>query len=660
MLRCSFTTLLAIAHLLVACGAEDVVEPPPPDPLPEPVCTPGTRWVSGTPSFREATAQWGVAGVIGTRIAAADFDGDGWADVVVRQATDEATSFATPPACCADASCPIGSTCPAQRVFLLRNTGMGTFEDVTRASGILTNRTETDPDLGRPAQVFAFGDVDNDGDLDVFTGRGDRTDLVQTETSELMLNAGDGTFALGPADSHLRVSSGDAPSGAAFVDYDLNGLLDLFQSQNTWANNPKNDRLLGGGGQGVFTDITQNVGMVTAAWVDLADLNGGTAHAIGWGAVACDLNGDGFAELLASSYGRSPNHLWQAGGPNASFMYTNRSVDSGYAYDDRVDWSDNESARCYCSLMPMAPDCAGVPPPQNIVCNTVADAFRWNHGTDRERYRLGGNSGTTVCADVDNDGDMDLLTTEIVHWDVGSSSDPSELLLNSGEPDVRFDRPGNDVTGLTREHAQLDWNDGDISGAIFDFDNDAWPDVYIASSDYPGTKGLLFHQSTPGSFSAVPFSEGIDHNRSHGIAVADFDRDGDLDLVLGHSLARCSGSNDCYATGEVRYFENVLGQAGNWVQLALVGGPAANRAAIGARITFRGEDGVTQTKEIGGGHGHYGAQHDLVVHLGMGSACRGEVTVRWPDNGLTEQTFEVVSGYRFSLVQGGAVQVVEP
>ncbi|MEQ9318919.1 MAG: ASPIC/UnbV domain-containing protein, partial [Polyangiaceae bacterium] len=78
-----------------------------------------------------------------------------------------------------------------------------------------------------------------------------------------------------------------------------------------------------------------------------------------------------------------------------------------------------------------------------------------------------------------------------------------------------------------------------------------------------------------------------------------------------------------------------------------------NRAAIGARVTVAGEDGVVQTQEVDGGHGHYGAQKDLTLHFGLGEACRAEVTVRWPNASLTTQTFELVSGYRYELVQGG-------
>ena len=55
---------------------------------------------------------------------------------------------------------------------------------------------------------------------------------------------------------------------------------------------------------------------------------------------------------------------------------------------------------------------------------------------------------------------------------------------------------------------------------------------------------------------------------------------------------------------------------------------------------------------MGGGHGHYGAQHDLTLHFGLGTSCRAQVVVRWPDAAFSEQSFELVSGYRFVVEQG--------
>jgi hypothetical protein len=627
------------AWVLLAVGcttdeSEVVPEGVPPPGL-QPRCVTPTRWTPGTVAFREATAEWALTGVEGVRLAAVDFDGDGWADLAVRRGPESADDLAG-----------------TRNTWLLRNTGEKAFEDVTVASGILARR-DGNTAIGRPGSVFAFGDVDNDADLDLFVGLTSKAENMG-ETSELLLNQGDGTFALGPVEHALRLGLGHAPAGASFTDYDRNGALDLWVTENSLNNQPLQDHLFWGDGAGAFFDATFDMGLTTLPWNDIQVLNEARAHSNAWSSAACDLNGDGGPELLASSYGRAPNHLWQH---VAGMPFVNRSLAAGYAFDHRVDWSDNESARCWCTLHPTDEDCAGVPPPAVIPCDSDDDAFRWNHATDREPFRLGGNSGTTVCGDADADGDLDLLTTEIVHWDVGSSSDPAELLFNDGAADVAFARPGNDVTGLVRDHI-AGWNDGDMTGAIFDFDSDGLADVYIGSSDYPGAIGLLFHQVSPGQFEPVPVSDGIDHHRSHGIAVADFDRDGDLDVVVGHSRARCETGGDCYPTMQIRFFENQM--TGNFVALELVGGAGSNRAAIGARIALTLPDGTKQVREIGGGHGHYGIQHDLVQHLGLGEACEVDAEIRWPDAALTTQAVHLVAGYRFRLEQGGELEVVEP
>lgn len=611
--------------------------------LPEPVCHPGSRWKDGTTAFQDATAKWGLdaIGAAGIRLAAVDFDGDGWADLIVRRGGN------TP-----DDWNPGG----ARQTWLLRNTHDGKFEDVTQTSGIRQNRAETDPMKGRPGEVWAFGDVDNDGDLDVITGLTTDTTKPTPETTELLLNNGDGTFSLGPEGNPFRKKT-DAVAGVTFVDFNRDGNLDVWITENSQSGLPLQDRLYQGDGQGNFTDVTKAQGLLTKSWSSAAldDLDKALGHSNAWSANACDLNNDGSPELLAASYGRAPNHLWQSGGAEAGFVYQNRSVESGYAFDADEDWSDNESARCWCTLHPTDPGCEGIPPPMYITCNTDADAFRWDNDYDQHPFRLGGNSGDTLCADVDNDGWMDLVTSELVHWDVGQSSDQAELLLNTQSPEVTFTRPGNAATGLARTGKIVPWDEGIISGSVFDFDNDGWPDIYYGNTDYPGTRGLLFHQDTPGHFVPVPTSLGIDHHRSHGSAVADFDHDGDLDIVVGHSFARChvdpGDTADCYATQQVRFFENVLGDQGNSLAVRLVGAPGANRAAIGARVTVKAGS-ITQTRDVEGGHGHYGAQDDLTLLFGLGDACEADVTIRWPNADLTTETVHLPAGYRFILEQG--------
>lgn len=624
MRRLALLPLLLAALPIVAGSACSSGGAATPDAGIAPRCVAASKWQPGTKAFLEGTAGSGLEGAVGVRLSAVDFDGDGWPDVFVRLG-GAADDFAT----------------GGKRTSFLMHNVKGHFEDVTQSSGI-RQRRDGDATKARGGEVVVFGDVDNDGDLDAFTGM--TTVAGDPETSELLLNNGDGTFSLGPASNPFRRPT-DAVGGASFLDFDRDGNLDLWVGAAS-INSPQQSHLYQGDGAGNFTDVTSSLGLKTRPWGNnVAELNQGLGHANTWSAAACDLDGDGNAELLLGSYGRAPNLMFREPGPGEAFA--NVSVESGYAFDQHQDWTDNESARCWCKLNPTDTDCAGVPPPAEIKCTVPADAFRWNHATDREPWRLGGNSGAAICADIDNDGRFDLVTSEIKHWDVGSSSDEAEVLFNSGKTPLTFDRPGNDATGLARDRGPIPWDEGIMSGSVFDFDNDGWPDIYWGNSDYPGTRGLLYHQKAARSFEPVPIVDGIDHFRSHGSAIADFDRDGDLDIIVGHSSARCD--SDCYPTQQARLFKNQM--AGNFVQLHLIGGAGTNRAAIGARVTVEAA-GLKQSREIGGGFGHFGAQDDLVVHVGLAAACTAKVTIRWPDAALTTQTFEVPAGYRFDVTQG--------
>ncbi|MAQ14179.1 MAG: hypothetical protein CMN30_05205 [Sandaracinus sp.] len=618
------------------CGGDACVTP-----LPDPVCDPAaTPWTAGTPVFREVTAEWGLSGIEGTRLNVTDIDGDGWADLFVRRNSANVDALETGEG--------------ARRAWLLRNQAGDGFTDVTIASGILVPRTDLGAGLGRPVSGAAFGDVDNDGDLDAFLAldTSDRT-ITLDEKSELYLNDGAGVFTLAPPSAVRSPDFISVPAGQSFVDYDLDGNLDLWATENSFITSRLvvlQDRLYRGDGAAGFVDATDAAGLTTEDWESLADLDAGRAHSRAWGALARDLNGDGLPELLAPSYGRAPNHLWQGvRAADGTVTFENRSVESGYAFDGDETWQDNQFAQCFCQGNPDAEGCADVPAPA-IVCSVD----NWSHDQDRHPFRLGGNSGQTSAGDVDGDGDLDLFTGEIRHWWAGSGADGSELLVNDGT--ATFTRPGDAALGLEADHlGEAAWDEGHMTNTLFDFDNDGRLDVYVGASDYPGNRGLLYHQDASGelAFTEVATGDFFEHNRSHGVVVADFDRDGDLDIIVGHSRSRCDAGapNDCYETAQIRAFENVSPPR-NWLQVRLEGGAGTNRAAIGAQVTVTTPDGRTQVAEVDGGHGHYGSQSDLTLHFGLGTACEAEVRVRWPNAELTTETATLPAGTRVQWTQG--------
>lgn len=164
-----------------------------------------------------------------------------------------------------------------------------------------------------------------------------------------------------------------------------------------------------------------------------------------------------------------------------------------------------------------------------------------------------------------------------------------------------------------------------------DVDNDGRPDLFIAKGNVDQMPGLamqdpnnLLMQNADGTFTEAAAAAGIaTTDRSRGAALADFDNDGRLDLVVMNRRA------------PMELYRNVTEATGNWLTVAL-SQPGGNRNAIGAVMTVE-TDSHLQYQQLSVGGGHAGGKA-LALHFGLGDATSARVTVTWPDGTQTTQT----------------------
>ncbi|MHC5036203.1 MAG: FG-GAP repeat domain-containing protein, partial [Planctomycetota bacterium] len=406
-----------------------------------------------------------------------DFDGDGYADIALVHPGQGRTDGWR------------GKKFPIQGLLLNRKKGDGrTFEDVTKASGILKNRN---PDVqGFGCQVMAAADVDNDGDLDLFCGsynyprKPRRGEPDNGDRNEIFLNNGKARFTMVPF-SGLGLEA-TTTSAAVFCDVNNDGKIDLFLGNWYQTYPPMRIRAQGnplylGLGHGIFKDVTAEMGLATKNAVGAP---GG--HRPTYGLSHCDFNNDGWQDLLVCNYGRQANRLWMN-------VKGEKFVDVGpkVGFDGDAHRKD-----------------AGEPP-----------------------FRQHGNTFAAQCADYDNDGDIDVFLAETTHADSRRRhADASCLLRNRGkEHDFVFERLPLDTLPRAPIARIGEW--GDHYAGWLDFDNDGLLDLLVAPSSYRHQVLLLFRQKPDHGFEEIGERAGIRIPDPHGLALADIDRDGDVDIL---------------------------------------------------------------------------------------------------------------------------------
>lgn len=506
-----------------------------------------------------------IVEVNGAGCAFFDYDNDGWMDVLILGGRT------------------LDGTPPVSGNRLYRNNRDGTFADVTDKSG-----------LASPGWAcgVCVGDYDNDGFEDLF--------ITYYGQNKLFHNNGDGTFTDVTAKAGLIQPRRYFGSGCTFIDYNRDGLLDLFVSNYVeidLENAPKPSLdvpncnfegvptncgpgglgfpqhfLYRNNGDGTFTDVSKESG--------IADIRG----SYGFTAVVFDADEDGWPDIFVAC-DATPSLL----------LLNNR------------DGSFREEA----------------------MLRGVA--------LSRDGNLMGG-MGVGI-GDYNLDGHVDLFKTHFVNQAPG-------LYRNNGKGE--FD----DVTlvaGLGAERRFTSWGTG-----IVDFDNDGYPDIFVVAGTvapelepvyqkYPARNPrMVWRNQGNDTFVQVGNELGTAVSEpyvSRGAAFGDFDNDGDLDILI-------MNRND-----PPSLLRNDAPEANHWLKIRLEG-TKSNRSAIGSRVVVQ-YGGKVQAQCVTS-QASFLSSNDPRLHFGLGPAMTAAIRVYWP-NGLSETFPNIAANQLVSIREGQGI-----
>jgi hypothetical protein len=160
-------------------------------------------------------------------------------------------------------------------------------------------------------------------------------------------------------------------------------------------------------------------------------------------------------------------------------------------------------------------------------------------------------------------------------------------------------------------------------------------------------------------FSDVAMAAGADNIKDgRGMATADFDNDGDLDIVINSN----PGDSGHAELSRATLLRNNVGATRGWLAVELRGdGKKSNRDAVGAQVTVEA-GGEKQLRLLGAGSG-FASQHSARLYFGMGTSERADaVVVRWPDGRV--ERFENIAGQPIAarrlvrITEGAGAEVV--
>ena len=446
---------------------------------------------------------------------------------------------------------------------------------------------------------ISFTDFDGDGDVDLFVTNGyDVSSPSPSPQANRLYENAQGRYAEQTIDGLADLDG--FSSGSVWADFDNDGDVDAFIANQRDQENAMLLQEVAGDGSIHFVRHSTELLAEDKGW--------------SYSVTAADANNDGFVDIYVSNGGLSHqgvNYLYQnIEGKQLLRVLNTDSVSSAHARGG-ASWSDYD----------------GDGDQDLVVANRPTAEM---DGFKLSLYRNDGDLQFTrmddvlpadatfpmsvAWGDVDNDGDLDLYAGSLY-----------------GMANSLYENLGNGKFAIMDGGRATSDGSSSYAVAFGDLDNDADLDLVVAnwggsSEIYLNNGAGYFEQTGP-----AVFRRSIHYAAS--AAIADYDADGDLDILIG---------NWPNQPGEGE--ENVLLEnrfaAGNWLKISLQG-VSSNRSAIGARIrlefTLDGET-LNQTREVSTQSG-WRSQGELTQHFGLGTATNiSKVVINWPSGEV--QTIE--------------------
>jgi hypothetical protein len=526
------------------------------------------------------------------------------------------------------------------------------FVDITKQAGITFRHSYGDHHMdniveGTGGGVCVF-DYDGDGLMDIYLVTGTWTENVSDNegrdlrgklSNKLYRNNGDGTFSDVTEKAGVG-GNGVFSSGCSAADYDNDGHADIYVL------NYGRNILYHNNGDGTFTDVSAKSGLDNQRW--------------SLSATWFDYNGDGYLDVFVANYlvyddGKFRD-FYAADGYPGPLSY---NPEPSALYRNNGDGTFTEVTKEARVLKDGRAMSATVSDFRNV---GVLDIFETNDAMENNYFENTGNGTFTekapeygvgygengqgvssmgpVVGDVNRDGLLDLFIPNLNYCTLFVQD------RLQGQPNF-LDRTA--LTGLSQVLGQYaGWG-----AVMFDYDNDGWLDIFTVHGDAHHEyvqENTLMRNRGDGKFEDVSDRSGQHFKEKYvgrGAAWADFDNDGDIDLIISNLndrpiLLRNDGGN----------------QLNNWLTVdARLQFPTGTRDAIGARVTVTTE-ALKQIEDLIPSRG-YMSQGDPRLHFGLGKAQVADVVeIRWPD-GTVEKFNNVKANQFLKLVHKSSVTGVK-